>query len=92
MTHAKQAGPSRSSRRILASWSIALFEYMLQVPANRTGFGLFSLPQLKTMQEMITLAVFVPFAVYMKTSLSWNYLWAGLCLMGAVFFIFFRQP
>ncbi len=74
---------------ILASWGIALFEYALQVPANRIGFGMFTLPQLKIMQEVITLAVFVPFAVlYMRTPLSLNFLWAGLCLVGAVFFIF----
>lgn len=74
---------------ILASWGIALFEYALQVPANRIGFGTFTLPQLKIMQDVITLAVFVPFAVlYMRTPLSLNFLWAGLCLVGAVFFIF----
>ena len=74
---------------ILASWGIALFEYALQVPANRIGFGNFSLPQLKIMQEAITLTVFVPFAIlYMKTPISLNFLWAGLCLVGAVFFIF----
>jgi len=73
----------------LASWGVALFEYLLQVPANRIGFSQLTLPQLKIMQEVITLAVFAPFAVlYMKESLSWNYLWAGLCLMGAVYFIF----
>jgi hypothetical protein len=72
-----------------ASWGIALFEYLLQVPANRIGFTVMSLPQLKIMQEVITLLVFVPFAVlYMKEPVSWNYLWAGLCLMGAVYFIF----
>jgi uncharacterized protein (DUF486 family) len=77
---------------ILVSWGIALFEYALQVPANRIGFGAFTLPQLKIMQEVITLAVFVPFAVlYMRTPLSLNFLWAGLCLVGAVFFIF-RAP
>ena len=73
----------------LASWGVALFEYLLQVPANRIGFTQFTLPQLKIMQEVITLSVFVPFSVYyMKESLSWNYLWAGFCLMGAVYFIF----
>jgi Uncharacterized protein conserved in bacteria len=73
----------------LASWSIALFEYLLQVPANRIGFTTLTLPQLKIMQEVITLAVFVPFALlYMKQPLSWNYLWAGLCLLGAVYFLF----
>lgn len=73
----------------LASWGVALFEYLLQVPANRIGYTALSLPQLKIMQEVITLAVFVPFAVlYMHESVSWNYLWAGLCLLGAVYFIF----
>lgn len=73
----------------LASWGVALFEYLLQVPANRIGYTQLTLPQLKIMQEVITLAVFVPFAVlYMKEPLSWNYLWAGCCLMGAVYFIF----
>jgi uncharacterized protein (DUF486 family) len=71
------------------SWGIALFEYMLQVPANRIGYGTFSLAQLKIVQEVITLSVFVPFALfYMKQPLSWNYLWAGLCLVGAVYFLF----
>ena len=73
----------------LASWGIAFFEYMLQVPANRIGSTRFSLGQLKIMQEVITLAVFVPFAVlYMKEPLKLNYLWAGLCLCGAVYFAF----
>lgn len=73
----------------LVSWSIALFEYLFQVPANRIGYATLSLSQLKIIQEVITLCVFVPFAVfYMRQSWSWNYLWAGLCLMGAVFFIF----
>ena len=75
----------------LASWGIAFFEYMLQVPANRIGYTRFSLGQLKIMQEVITLAVFVPFAVlYMKEPLKLNYLWAGLCLCGAVYFTFKR--
>lgn len=73
----------------LVSWGIALFEYLLQVPANRIGHGHFSLPQLKIIQEVITLAVFVPFAVlYMNQPLKLDYLWAALCLMGAVYFIF----
>ena len=75
-----------------ASWGIAFFEYMLQVPANRIGFGTMSLAQLKILQEVITLSVFVPFAVfYMRQPLNWNFAWAGLCLLGAVFFLF-RQP
>jgi uncharacterized protein (DUF486 family) len=73
----------------LASWGIALFEYLLQVPANRLGYGRFSLGQLKIMQEIITLAVFVPFAVlYMKEKVKLDYLWAALCMAGAVYFIF----
>lgn len=73
----------------LASWGIALFEYLFQVPANRIGYSALSLPQLKIIQEVITLAVFVPFAIfYMRQSWSWNFLWAGLCLLGAVFFMF----
>ncbi len=73
----------------LLSWGIALFEYLLQVPANRIGHTAMNLGQLKILQEVITLSVFVPFAVfYMGERLTWNYLWAGLCLMGAVYFIF----
>ena len=73
----------------LISWGVALFEYLLQVPANRIGFGELSLPQLKIMQEAITLAVFVPFAVlYMQQPLKLDYLWAAMCIMGAVYFIF----
>jgi uncharacterized protein (DUF486 family) len=73
----------------LVSWGIALFEYLLQVPANRVGFTVLSLAQLKILQEAITLAVFVPFAVLvMGQSLKLDFLWAGLCLMGAVYFVF----
>ena len=73
----------------LVSWWIALFEYLLQVPANRIGHKVMSLSHLKMTQEVITLTVFVPFSVfYMRERLTWKYLWAGLCLMGAVFFIF----
>jgi uncharacterized protein len=73
----------------LVSWGIALFEYLLQVPANRIGYTTMNLGQLKILQEVITLTVFVPFALfYMNERLSWNYLWAGLCLLGAVYFIF----
>jgi len=73
----------------LASWGIALFEYLLQVPANRIGYTVLSLPQLKILQEAITLVVFVPFALlYMKQPLKLDYLWASLCIMGAVYFIF----
>ena len=71
------------------SWGIALFEYLLQVPANRIGYGTFTLAQLKIVQEVITLAVFVPFAMfYMGQPPKLDYLWAGLCLLGAVYFIF----
>jgi uncharacterized protein (DUF486 family) len=71
------------------SWGVALFEYLLQVPANRIGYTKLSLAQLKILQEVITLAVFVPFALfYMKQPLNMNFVWAGLCLVGAVFFMF----
>ncbi|WP_068634969.1 DMT family protein [Thauera butanivorans] len=73
----------------LVSWSIALFEYLLQVPANRIGATALNLAQLKIMQEVITLLVFVPFVVlYMKQPLKLDYLWAALCMLGAVYFIF----
>lgn len=73
----------------IVSWGIALFEYLLQVPANRIGYTAFSLAQLKILQEVVTLSVFVPFAVfYMQQPLKLDYLWAALCLMGAVYFIF----
>jgi uncharacterized protein (DUF486 family) len=71
------------------SWGIALFEYMLQVPANRIGFTVLSLAQLKVLQEVITLLVFVPFAIYyMQQPLKLDFLWAALCLIGAVYFMF----
>ena len=74
---------------VLASWGIAFFEYALQVPANRLGYGRFTLGQLKITQEMITLAVFVPFSiVYMKEAPKLDYLWASLCIGGAAYFIF----
>ena len=77
----------------LVSWGIALFEYMLQVPANRIGFQQYDLAKLKILQEVITLSVFVPFAVfYMKQSLRLDFLWAALCLCGAVYFIFREAP
>ena len=73
----------------LASWGIALFEYLLQVPANRIGYQVMSLPQLKILQEVLALTVFVPFAViYMREPVKLDYLWAGLCILGAVYFIF----
>lgn len=73
----------------LISWGIALVEYLFQVPANRVGYTVLSVGQLKIMQEVITLSVFVPFALwYLKEPLKLDYLWAGLCLLGAVFFMF----
>jgi uncharacterized protein (DUF486 family) len=77
----------------LVSWGIALFEYLLQVPANRIGYSAFSLGQLKVLQEVITLLVFVPFAVlYMRQPVRLDYLWAALCLVGAVYFVFRSPP
>lgn len=76
---------------ILFSWGLAFFEYVFQVPANRIGFNdaQLNLAQLKIIQEVITLLVFVPFAIfYMRQELTWNFLWAGLCMVGAVYFIF----
>ena len=73
----------------LVSWSIALFEYLLQVPANRIGYTAMNLSQLKILQEVITLAVFVPFAIfYMRQPFKLDFVWAGLCLLGAVYFMF----
>jgi uncharacterized protein (DUF486 family) len=76
----------------LVSWGIALFEYMIQVPANRIGYTTMSLPQLKILQEAIALAVFVPFALlYMKQPVKLDYLWACLCVLGALYFMFRAQ-
>jgi uncharacterized protein (DUF486 family) len=73
----------------LVSWGIAFFEYLLQVPANRIGYTVMTLPQLKIVQEVVTLAVFVPFVVfYMRQPLKLDYVWAALCMLGAVYFIF----
>jgi uncharacterized protein len=73
----------------MVSWGIAFFEYLIQVPANRMGHTVLSLGQLKIIQEVITLSVFLPFSLfYMKEKISLNYLWAGFCLLGAVYFIF----
>jgi len=73
----------------LVSWGIVFFEYMLQVPGNRLGFSVMSVGQLKVLQEIITLTVFVPFAIfYLREPLKLDYLWAGLCLLGAAYFIF----
>ena len=87
--HLKNLNESKWYIAALVSWGIALFEYLLQVPANRIGYTALSLSQLKIMQEIITLSVFVPFAVfYMRQPMKLDYLWAGLCLLGAVYFIF----
>jgi uncharacterized protein (DUF486 family) len=76
----------------MASWGIALFEYLLQVPANRLGYTALTLPQLKILQEAITLAVFIPFSIgYMRQPIRQDYLYAALCILGAVYFIF-RRP
>ena len=76
----------------LVSWGIALFEYLLQVPANRIGYSVLSVPQLKILQEVITLAVFVPFVLlYLRQGLKLDYLWASLCMLGAVYFMFRSQ-
>ncbi len=76
----------------LVSWGVALFEYLLQVPANRTGHEVMSVGQLKILQEIITLSVFVPFSYYyMKEKLTLDYLWAGLCMLGAAYFVFRRH-
>ena len=77
---------------VLVSWSIALFEYIQQVPANRIGYTMFTLPQLKILQEVITLCVFVPFAVfYMRMPIKMDYVYAAFCMLGAVYFVF-RAP
>ena len=77
----------------LVSWGIALFEYLVQVPANRLGYGTMDLGQLKILQEVVTLSVFAPFAVlYMRQPLKLDFIWAGLCLLGAVYFIFRARP
>lgn len=87
--HLKTLGSSPLITAILVSWGIAFFEYVLQVPANRIGYTALSLGQLKILQEVITLSVFVPFSVlYMQQPLKLDYLWAGLCMVGAVYFIF----
>jgi uncharacterized protein (DUF486 family) len=87
--HLKNLNSSPWYVAALVSWGIALFEYLLQVPANRIGFQQFSVAQLKIMQEVITLAVFVPFAVlYLNEPIKLDYLWAALCMAGAVYFIF----
>jgi uncharacterized protein (DUF486 family) len=87
--HLKELGHRPWYFAALVSWGVALFEYLLQVPANRIGYTVLTLPQLKIVQEAITLAVFVPFAVlYMRQPVKLDYLWSTLCVMGAVYFAF----
>jgi hypothetical protein len=87
--HLKELGQKPWIVAALVSWGIAFFEYMLQVPGNRIGYTELSVGQLKLLQEMITLGVFVPFAVfYLKEPLKLDYLWAALCVLGAVYFVF----
>jgi uncharacterized protein len=88
-SHLKNLSDRKWYIAALVSWGIALFEYLLQVPANRIGYTVLSLGQLKMIQEIISISVFVPFVVlYMKEPLRLDYLWAGLCIMGAVFLVF----
>jgi len=90
--HLKTLGDRKWYVAALASWGVALFEYLLQVPANRIGYTVMTLPQLKILQEVIALAVFAPFAVYyMRQPLKLDYLWAALCILAAVFFMFRGQ-
>ena len=87
--HLKYVGAKPLIVAILVSWGVAFFEYCFQVPANRIGHAVYSLPQLKIMQEVITMAIFAGFSFFvMKEKLSLNYLWASFCMVGAVFFIF----
>ena len=87
--HLKELGSKPWIVAALVSWGIAFFEYMLQVPANRIGYTVFTIAQLKILQEVINLLVFVPFAFfYLREPLKLDYLWAGLCIVGAVYFIF----
>lgn len=87
--HLKELGHKPWFIAALVSWGIALFEYLLQVPANRIGYTALNVGQLKIIQEVITLTIFVPFSVYyLREPFKWDYLWAGCCLLGAVFFMF----
>jgi uncharacterized protein (DUF486 family) len=87
--HLKELGHRPWIVAALVSWGIAFFEYMLQVPGNRVGYTVMSVGQLKLMQEVITLSVFVPFAIlYLKEPMKLDYLWAALCILGAVYFVF----
>jgi uncharacterized protein (DUF486 family) len=91
--HLKGLGHKPLIVAVLVSWGIAFFEYLIQVPANRIGFGQLTLPQLKMLQEVVTLSVFVPFSIwYMRQPVRLDFLWAGLCLCGAVFFMFRGVP
>ena len=90
--HLRTLGDRKWYVAVVVSWGIAFFEYLLQVPANRAGFTVMTLPQLKILQEVITLAVFVPFALlYMRQPIKLDYLWASLCILGAVYFMFRGQ-
>lgn len=87
--HLKELGDKPWIVAAFVSWGVALLEYLFQVPANRIGFTVLSLGQLKILQEIITLSVFVPFAIfYMKESIKLDYLWAGMCMIGAAYFMF----
>lgn len=87
--HLKELGHKPWFLAAILSWLVAFFEYLIQVPANRIGYTALTLPQLKIIQEVITLAVFVPFSIYyMNQPIKLDYLWAGLCMLGAVYFIF----
>lgn len=87
--HLRNLGTRPLVLAVLASWGVAFFEYCFQVPANRIGSTTFDLPKLKILQEVITLSVFIPFSVYyMKQPVKLDFLWAGLCLCGAVYFVF----
>ena len=87
--HLKELGDKPWLFAALVSWGMALLEYLFQVPANRIGFTVLSLGQLKILQEIITLSVFVPFAIlYMKEPIKMDYLWAGMCMVGAAYFMF----
>jgi uncharacterized protein (DUF486 family) len=88
-SHLKNLNDKKWYIAALVSWGIALFEYLLQVPANRIGYTELNLGQLKIIQEVITLSVFIPFSIfYMNQPFKWDYVWAGLCILGAVYFIF----
>ena len=87
--HLRNLGDRKWYVAAIASWAIALFEYLFQVPANRIGYTAYSLGQLKILQEVITLGVFVPFAIlYMRVPIKLDFLWAALCMLGAVYFVF----